>query len=319
MSDQVYIGDTHQELQVLAYFVRKGLQLDHNTQHIPEFVENGLNFRPDFVIRSSPNVIVEVDEDGHRTYDITNEIKRLEKIWIAFKKNVLFIRVIVNRHVRLSREQLVNIYDKVLSYKKFNISNDRIYVDHLFATKEDIARYLNYSIIDSPHRVASASITQSIPNEDLQSTQTVNSDEDSKSTKTTTSDEDSQRKSISTRMSLRFVCKRCEYDSHSIHHLFNHLNRKKICEPIDVSHDIPIQKLLDEVNTYIRDRDVKKKTNPIYQCQCGKIFTARSNLSRHNKKCCPQKVKTDEDLISILIDQIKKNGLENVIKNNIQK
>ena len=142
MENDDLIGHTHQELQVLACFTKKGLPLDYDTNKIPEFIGKKIYYRPDFVIRTNPVVVVEVDEDAHRAYDIHKEV-----IWDAFLSNVLFIRVNVDRMHQLDRGKLIAIYNKVVTYKDYTLPSNRIVVDHMFYKDDDINRYVKFSQI----------------------------------------------------------------------------------------------------------------------------------------------------------------------------
>lgn len=145
MDDDSLIGHTHQELQVLACFTRKELPLAYNTHKLPEFNGKNIHYRPDFVVRIDPVVIVEIDEDGHRAYDIHQEVKRLEILWNAFNKKVIFLRVNVDRKHQLSRDKLIAIYERTISYKDYDVPINKIIVDHIFYPNTDITRYIPFN------------------------------------------------------------------------------------------------------------------------------------------------------------------------------
>lgn len=116
-----------------------------------------------------------------------------------------------------------------------------------------------------------------------------------------------------------FECKRCGYTSRVSQNLRTHLRRKKICIAKDDESDIDPKILLDEIEDTLRTRSTGISNKGTVVCEkCNKIYTCKSSLKRHQQKCCPQKRKTDDDLIAVLIEQIKKNGIGNVINNNIQ-
>ncbi len=144
MNNDNYIGDTHQQLQVLSFFHRKGLSFNHDTRKLPEFTEKNIRYRPDFVIRNNPIVIVEIDENGHSSYDLNQEVKRLKIIWNAFNKKVMFLRVAVDKKRKLTKIELNKIYDKVISYSGMSLPIEYIIVDQLFYSKITINRYLAF-------------------------------------------------------------------------------------------------------------------------------------------------------------------------------
>lgn len=75
----------------------------------------------------------------------------------------------------------------------------------------------------------------------------------------------------------RCKCKRCNYDAKHISILKRHLQKKSICNPIDVAHDISPAVLLNEIETYLAS---KQK----YVCRiCGKGLACRQTRSVHEK------------------------------------
>ena len=325
MENDDLIGHTHQELQVLACFTKKGLPLDYDTNKIPEFIGKKIYYRPDFVIRTNPVVIVEVDEDAHRAYDIHKEVKRLEVIWDAFLSNVLFIRVNVDRMHQLDRGKLIAIYNKVVTYKDYTLPSNRIVVDHMFYKDDDINRYVKFPQIQLIQRdqkiIDAVVIDKEISVISIKPFVSVTNTSCSLSSTTEDSIYDMDS-SIS--MALPYTCKRCNYNTKKIVHLRSHLMRKIACQPIDDSHNIPRKILLDDIQTIIQERNEKNEANRIHGCECGKSYINKSGLSRHRKTCDKAEKNTRKSMKQMMNDiaQIKKtlnkSGVNGLTINNIQ-
>lgn len=266
MEDDNLIGHTHQELQVLACFIKKGLPLDYNTNKIPEFIGKNIYYRPDFVIRTNPIIIVEVDEDAHRAYDIHKEVKRLEVIWDAFFGNVLFIRVNVDRKYQLDKDKLIAIYDKVTSYSNYTLPSDRIIVDHMFYEDNDIDRYIKFPKVkllqrDQDQEMSVMSITDISCGSD---------------TTTEDSSDDIDEKPSIVQSDDSILCERCGFKFQYRSLLKKHLKLKISCSPIHSNIDRSL--LLKKIEDY-------KSSVKIHVCVCGYGYKYITGLYQHRRSC----------------------------------
>ena len=90
---------------------------------------------------------------------------------------------------------------------------------------------------------------------------------------------------------MAFICKRCNNCFSSKIRLKTHLQRKKICEFIDIDIDIDI--LISE----LCERKINNKT---YDCEfCNKKFNSTSGKCQHKKICKQKPNETNEQLLKM--------------------
>ena len=125
---------------------------------------------------------------------------------------------------------------------------------------------------------------------------------------------------------MRYICKRCAYETNVKCNLINHLNRKKQC--VAKYLNIPRETLIDELeekysefaqnSSKIAHEQLKilkkkepsnifKNVNPLECIYCNKIYSKTSNLKRHLEKCKEkdkkEKLKQEEE--SLKDEEIK--------------
>lgn len=84
-------------------------------------------------------------------------------------------------------------------------------------------------------------------------------------------------KNFETEKMQMFVCKRCNYEAKLKTNLKRHLQRVKVCEPIDDEHDIPIDTLLQELE--------RKYNDNAHTCKwCDKKFNTATNMYAHCRR-----------------------------------
>ena len=77
---------------------------------------------------------------------------------------------------------------------------------------------------------------------------------------------------------MKFVCKRCGYQTNVRQALIKHLQRKNPCKTL--LEDVPIHELLEE------SRYVKEVNEDSLPCEyCSQLFNDRSNLHKHKQIC----------------------------------
>lgn len=116
-----------QELQLLSYLHKKGLIFTHDMV-VPEMIPHGIKYRPDFLIRGSPNIIIEIDEDGHVSYDKEKDDTRTATLF-QYLSPLKMIRVYTKKDLSLQHSCCKEVYSLVQDvYTKDSIDD----VSYLF-------------------------------------------------------------------------------------------------------------------------------------------------------------------------------------------
>lgn len=271
-SESELVGRKHQELQALAYFTKKKLDFEYDTSDIPEF-ESVIRSRPDFLFRGEINVIVEIDENAHAGYSPDDEVSRMKTIWKAFDKNVVFIRLAVDRSKELSGRILKDVYHMILEYQSLTDTRSRLVVHYVNYPYKELKKYRRYN--------GNINIVNFEDDEDEDDIDDDNEDEDEDdevpvtTTVTTITTTTTTTTTIDTN---QFKCYRCGYKANCSRDLRSHLNRKYVCKPLDDNRDIPREDLLKELNEIGSDKRFK--------CEyCKKLYSTKPNLTRHIKTC----------------------------------
>lgn len=257
-SESELIGRKHQELQALAYFMKKKLVFEYDSCDIPEF-EGGIRSRPDFLFRGEVNVIVEIDENAHAGYPPDDEVSRMKTIWKAFDKNILFIRVAIDREKELSGILLKEVYHMILDYQSDADIGSRMLVHYVNYPSKELKKYRRYN---GNINIVNFENVEDFEEED---------EDDTPSTVTTVT-------TTTTVDKTQFTCDRCGYEATQKCNLRTHLNRKKLCVAKDAASDIDVKILLTEIVTISPPKT--------HKCTyCDKKYTTKSILRQHLKKC----------------------------------
>lgn len=277
-SDSELIGRKHQELQALAYFTKKRLVFEYDSCDIPEF-EGGIRSRPDFLFRGELNVIVEIDENAHVGYPPEDEVSRMVKIWKAFNKNILFIRVAIDREKELTGSLLKEVYKMILDYRMNVDTRSRMlvhYINYPIRQLEKYRRFNGIINIVNFEDVESLSEEEDVENLSEEDVESLSEEEDITSTTTVTT--------VTTTTTIRRLnidkstCNRCGFNAARVRNLRTHLIRKKVCKPKDAESDIPRENLLKLLD------DTKKDKK--YVCSyCSKLYMTEKTLANHKKIC----------------------------------
>lgn len=271
-SESELIGRKHQELQALSYFMKKKLVFEYDSCDIPEF-EGSIRSRPDFLFRGEVNVIVEIDENAHVGYPPDDEISRMREIWKAFDKNVLFIRVAIDRDKELSGVLLKQVYKMILDYQSDADIGSRMLVHYVNYPDKQVEKYRRFN---GAINIINFEDVESLSEED--DVENLSEEEDITSTTTVTTVTATITTTKNTSHKKDFICDRCGYEAAQKCNLKTHLNRKKICTPKDSSSDVDIKLLLDKISTITPPKS--------HECTyCHKKYTTKSILNQHIKKC----------------------------------
>ena len=298
-SESELIGRKHQELQALAYFTKKKLDFEYDTSDIPEF-ESVIRSRPDFLFRGEINVIVEIDENAHAGYSPDDEVSRMKTIWKAFDKNVVFIRLAVDRSKELSGRILKDVYHMILEYQSLTDTRSRLVVHYVNYPSKELKKYRRYNGNINIVNFENVEDFEEEDEDDTPSTVTT-------VTTTTTVDktqftcdrcgyEATQKCNLRTHIINSCVftkkiampnalkpssntCARCGFNAARSRNLRLHLSRKKVCVPKDSKSAIPREDLIKQI-------DDSKKNKTFICSYCSKLYTTDKTLTAH-KKICP--------------------------------
>ncbi len=299
IESEEYVGVTHQELQVYVYLNKYGVKFEHNSNSIPELKESNLYFKPDFLIRGTPNIIIEIDEDSHKHYDIHNEVKRMIDIWNAFNKDLIFIRVSVDRTKTLRKDQLDKIYTRIDEYKDYKPSN-RLLVDQIFYPESERAKFTYYKHIKC-----------SWLNDDYDDYDDYGDSVVEEKPIIVNKDKDKDKEIPVDLMIYKYTCKRCAYNTHVKGNIKTHLSRKKPCKAVYSS--IPNEKQLEELYS--------PRPDACFQCGfCDKRYVDNRNRLAHEEKCDKKAscIKKLEDRVRELSNtKVKKSNKPTMIINSI--
>ncbi len=296
MSDSELIGRKHQELQALAYFTKKKLVFEYDSCDIPEF-ENGIRSRPDFLFRGEVNVIVEIDENAHAGYPPDDEVSRMKTIWKAFDKNVLFIRVAIDREKELSGILLKEVYHMILDYQSDADIGTRMLVHYVNYPSRELEKYRRFNGSINIVNFEDDDLSSSEEEDDTPAVMTTTTTTITTTTTTTTVDSDESKQIYN----LKYNCPRCGYDTDRYDCISNHYSRKLPCKV--VYDDVPFNLLKQTLPS-------KEPKGPrTYECKyCDKIYRHSSHRSRHQKTCKdnPNKPQSPDHTYVDLINHIKR-------------
>lgn len=76
-----------------------------------------------------------------------------------------------------------------------------------------------------------------------------------------------------------YVCKRCHYKTSARMSMVNHLQRKTTC--VATYEDVSVSQLLE-------DLECMHQAGKNIRCECGKVFSTRNGLHRHQQHGCPK-------------------------------
>lgn len=136
-----------QELQLLSYLHKKGLTFTHDVV-VPEMASCGIKYRPDFLIRGSPNIIIEIDEDGHVNYDKERDATRTSTLF-QYLNPLKMIRVYTKKDLSLQHNHCDKVYSLIQDiYVKDDIEN----ISYLFypILKQVTKKHINVTSTINP-------------------------------------------------------------------------------------------------------------------------------------------------------------------------
>lgn len=132
------------EIQVRDYLAKCNIVAEHNSCTAPEL--RALRYRPDFIIRRDGwALIIEVDQDGHRNYPISEEVVRMLILWEAFDRKVSFLRVFIDADMVFNESALEDIVTKVDVVFDMRSPDSKPTVAFLFYPTDDLRRFTNFS------------------------------------------------------------------------------------------------------------------------------------------------------------------------------
>lgn len=104
---------TSPEAQVREFVLKKNLPYQFGMDGYVEKTKT--LYRPDFVFRGEHvSVLLELDENGHESYDQNKEVQRMTNLWTAFDARAIFLRVFVHSNEVLPQSMLEIIHTYVV-------------------------------------------------------------------------------------------------------------------------------------------------------------------------------------------------------------